>query len=70
MHTDKTNYYATSEGHIAGKYRELGDPIPLTEKEAKYLLLNGQISKTNPKDKPVEEKRSEPDPATLDRKTR
>lgn len=70
MQTDKRNYYATAEGHIAGKYRKLGDPIPLTDTEAKYLEMAGQVSKTNPKDKPAAEKRDEPDPATLDRKTR
>ena len=70
MQTDKRNYYATAEGHIAGKYRKLGDPIPLTEREAKYLEMSGQISKTNPKDKQADGERAEPDPATLDRKTR
>jgi hypothetical protein len=70
VNTDKRNYYATAEGHIAGKYRKLGDPIPLTEQEAKYLEMAGQVSKTNPKDKSASEKRDEPDPVTLDRKTR
>lgn len=66
-------YYAKVEGFIAGKHRAKGDSIVLSEREARYPLMAGILSDTplEPEDqeKPSR-KRQEPDPATLDRKTR
>jgi len=46
---DKKMYYAVAEGFIVGKYRKFGDPVGLlSEAQAKYPLLAGQISAEKP----------------------
>ena len=81
---EKKTYYALAEGDINGMYRKAGDPVgDLTDREAKYLAMHGVVSATKPgekneraekpaevKDRAEPVKRNEPDPATLDRKTR
>lgn len=80
---EKKVYYALTEGDILGRVFERGEPVgELTEREAKYLVMQGTIGLTGPTEnvdrelraaeRAVKEppKRSEPDPATLDRKTR
>ncbi len=46
---EKKTFYAAFAGEIAGSWRKFGDPIPLTEDEAKYMLLAGNISREPPK---------------------
>lgn len=42
-------YYAADEGFILGKHRKVGEPVGnLTDREAKYLVLAGQISDKAP----------------------
>lgn len=53
---DKITYFAAVEGFIEGKYRKVGDKIGLTEKQAKYLLLDGTLSEKDPKVKAAEKK--------------
>jgi hypothetical protein len=62
-------YYAVVDGFIHDRERKKGAEIRMTERQAKYLLLSGLITEDAPKkEDPI--KRSEPDPATLERKTR
>lgn len=69
-------YYAAVEGYINGAYRKKGEPAgALSERQAKYLVLSGLVTDKKPDIKPaaVERKpapKAEPDPATLERKTR
>lgn len=45
----KKTYYAAREGFIENLYRKVGDPVgPLSEDQAKYLLLSGHLSETKP----------------------
>lgn len=43
-------YFAIVEGFIDTEHRKVGDRLMLTERQAKYLLLNGLISETPPPD--------------------
>lgn len=66
----KKTYYAVIDGYINGAYRKKGEPCgEMTERQVKYLVMSGLV--TDKKAKPVDLlKRTEPEPATLDRKTR
>lgn len=66
----KKTYYAVVDGHINGAYRKKGESCgEMTARQAKYLVMSGLV--TDQKAKPVDPvKRAEPDPATLERKTR
>jgi len=46
---ETNTFYATFEGEIAGSWRKVGAPIQMTEEQAKYMLLAGNISRTPPK---------------------
>lgn len=68
----KRIYYAAISGFINGAVRAKGDTVgPLSESEAKYLLLSKLITVENPnaKAKPPS-RRPEPSPTTLGKKTR
>ena len=66
----KTLYYAQVEGTIDGMHRSINDPLNLTAREAKYLIMSGLIAtekKVIVKEFPAS---TEPSSATLDMKTR
>lgn len=51
-------YFALVEGFINGSYRKVGESVgELSEIEAKYLVLGGQISATAPAPKASAEKK-------------
>jgi len=68
----KKVFYVKQEGHIDGRPRLKGEAIQLTEREAKYLLMNETISREPVVDQveKTTQSRDEVDPAILDRKTR
>lgn len=50
-------YTVLTEGFIHGRLRAVGDPVEMTETQAKYLLLSGQIGeKASPVKKAQKEK--------------
>lgn len=70
-------YYAVVDGYIHGAQRARGDAVgPLTERQAKYLLMSGLVSEKPIAVQPLADKRKkgptppEPTPTTLDRLTR
>jgi hypothetical protein len=65
---EKKLYYCMVEGVIDGAHRSVNDELQLTDREAKYLIMSGLIGAEK---KVVQvDAVKEPDPATLDMKTR
>lgn len=65
---EKKKYVTLVEGFVHGEHRKKNAELELTDREAKYLVLNGHVEAAEEKkEKPPKE---EPDPATMDRKTR
>lgn len=65
----KKTYIAQADGFLHGEHRKKKSKLELTDREAKYLVLSGLVKLEEPE--PVEPpKKEEPDPATLERKTR
>ena len=48
MLQEKKTYYAALPGWIDGELRKTGAKVKLTEDQAKYLLLSGQITEDAP----------------------
>jgi len=65
-------YYSLVEAFLLGKFRSIGEPIgPLTDEEAKYLVMSQTLSDTPPKKREVAPALlQEPAPADIGRKTR
>lgn len=40
----KRNYTVITEGWIDGRYRKAGEVLFMTDREAKYLVMGGQVS--------------------------
>lgn len=64
----KKTYVVNADGYIAGAGRKRGEKIQLSEREAKYFVLSGLISEPSIKSAPAP--KAEPNPTTLDKKTR
>ena len=43
-----TNYHCRIEGTIDGRYRKVGDEVPMTKRQAKYYLQHGTLSMDAP----------------------
>lgn len=52
-------YAVLTEGFINGRLRAVGDPVEMTEKQAKYLLLNGQIGGKAPQAKKAQKEKGD-----------
>jgi hypothetical protein len=63
----KKTYFAQVEGMINGAHHKVNDELPLTEREAKYLVMGGLVATEK---KVVKTERAEPSPVDLDMKTR
>lgn len=66
---EKKPYFFTETGMIDGAYREVNEPVSLTDRQAKYLLMAGLIST----ERVVVQKappKAEPSPVDLDMKVR
>lgn len=67
---EKRIYYAATSGYINGAFHTKDEPVgEMTGTEVKYLLMSGQVTDKKPRATPAP-KRSEPDPASLEKKTR
>lgn len=47
-------YYAVNQGWISGHHLKSGESIAMTEAQARYYLLNGELSDTAPAPVPLE----------------
>lgn len=65
----KKTYVAQADGFLHGEHRKKRSKLELTDREAKYLLLSGLVKADEPEQVEAP-KKEEPDPATLERKTR